>query len=274
MNFSMKNHEHQTNSIWNVSKKVVFLMLLLPLLALSQSNTEYGVFENALLIPNHAQITQFEKGIMEHNKKYHGDEPYGVRVYWIANGPNTGNYVWVMGPSPWSAMDNRPAQKDGHDVDWNTNVAPYTMANSGAQTYWRGQTELSRFPKDFTIKKMAVDTWDIKRGKYEDAMKLVKKVHDVYAEKSPDETFGIYTNEFGSTKEGRDLAVISFFEKSAWLGEDHSIAKKYDEMNGTGSWKQFLKDWMDVTNGGGTEIWIYREDLSGISGDVKVAERQ
>lgn len=246
-------------------------MLLLPLLAVSQTNSEYGVFETANLVPNPAQITQFEKGLAEHNKKFHGEGPYGVRVYWVANGPNTGSYHWSMGPFPWSSLDSRPEQKDGHDKDWNTNVAPYTTTGSGAQSYWRSHPELSRFPKDFTIKNMAVDYWDIKRGKYEEAIKLVEKINKVYAEKSPNDIYGIYTNEFMSTKEGRDLAVISFFDKSAWLGQDNGIAKKYNEVHGAGSWDQFLKDWMEVTNGGETEIWIFRPDLSGISGDVKGA---
>ncbi|WP_245529110.1 hypothetical protein [Aequorivita sublithincola] len=255
-------------------RKLIFTMLLLPLLAISQNSTEYGVFETANLIPNPTQINQFEKGLAEHNKKYHGEGPHGVRVYWITNGPNTGSYHWSMGPFPWSSMDNGPAQKEGHDADWNKNVAAYTTADSGAQSYWRSHTELSRFPKDFTIKNMSVDYWDIKRGKYEDAMKLVEKVNKVYAAKSPDEIWGIYTNEFGSTKEGRDLAVISFFDKSAWLGQDNSIAKKYDEMNGAGSWAQFIKDWIDVTNGGETEIWVFAPELSGISGDVKAIPQE
>jgi len=254
-------------------RKLLFTLLLLPFLALSQNSTEYAVFETANLTPNPGQISQFEKGLAAHNKKYHGEGPYGVRVYWVMNGPNTGSYHWSMGPFPWSSLDNRPEQKDGHDADWNNNVAPYMTPGSGAQSYWKSNLELSRFPKDFTIKNLAVDYWDIKRGKYKEAMALVKKVHDVYASKSPDETFGIYTNEFPSTKEGKDLAVISFFDKSAWLGEDHSIAKKYDEMNGAGSWDQFLKDWMDVTNGGETEIWMYVPELSGINGDVKAAAR-
>lgn len=255
-------------------KKLIFTLLLVPFLAVSQNTTEYMVFETADLIPNPTQINQFEKGLAAHNKKYHSEQPYGVRVYWVANGPDTGHYHWSMGPFPWSALDNGPAEKEGHDADWNSNVVQYSTADSGQESYWRAHTELSRFPKDFTIKNMAVDYWDIKRGRYEDAMKLVKKVYDVYAQKSPDEIYGIYTNEFSSTKEGRDLAVISFFDKSAWLGQDNSIAKKYDEVNGAGSWKQFLKDWMEVTEGGETELWIFRPDLSGISGDVKAADRK
>lgn len=255
-------------------KKLVFMMLLLPFLAVSQNSTEYTVFETADLVPNPAQISQFEKGLAAHNEKYHSEEPYGVRVYWVANGPNTGSYHWSMGPFPWSTLDNGPAEKEGHDADWNTNVAQYLTVGSGEESYWRAHTELSRFPKDFTINKMVVDYWDIKRGKYDDAMELVKKVQDVYAQKRPDEIYGIYTNEFPSTKEGKDLAVISFFDNSAYLGQDNSIAGKYDEVYGEGSWKQFLKDWMDVTNGGSTEIWLFRPDLSGISGDVKAADRQ
>ncbi len=255
-------------------KKVIFTLLLLPFLAVSQNSTEYGVFETADLIPNPAQISQFEKGLAAHNKKYHSGDPYGVRVYWVANGPNTGSYHWSMGPFPWSALDNGPAQKEGHDADWNTNVAQYTTADSGKESYWRGHNDLSRFPKDFTIKNMEVDYWDIKRGKYEEALELVGKIHKVYSEKLPEETYGIYTNEFQSTREGKDLAVISFFDNSAYLGQDQGMPKKYDEVYGEGSWKQFLNDWMEVTNGGETELWIFRPDLSGISGDLKVAERQ
>ncbi|AVR47393.1 hypothetical protein C7S20_08900 [Christiangramia fulva] len=249
-------------------------MLLAPLLMLSQDNAEYMVFENALLTPNPTQIAQFEKGIAAHNKKYHSEGPYGVRMYWISNGPNTGSYVWTMGPFPWSSLDNRPAQAAGHDTDWNLNVAAYMTPESGKQSYWRFHNELSRFPKDFTIKNMLVDYYDIKRGKAKDAMKLIEKINKAYAEKSPNETYGIYTNEFGSSKEGRDLAVISFFDKSAWLGEDNSISKKYDDMYGAGSWDQFLKDWYDLTDGGESEVWIFHPELSGISGNVKVAERQ
>lgn len=270
MNFSKKNHENQNKNIWSVNKKLIFTMLLLPFLAISQKSSEYSVFENALLTANPTQISQFEKGIAAHNKKYHSDGAYGVRVYWISNGPNTGSYLWSMGPFHWSSLDNRPAQKEGHDEDWDKNVLAYSTPGSGTQTYWKAHDEFSRFPKDFIIKNMAVDYYDIKRGKSEDAMKLVEKIHKMYAEKAPNETFGIYSNEFSSTKEGRDLAVISFFDKSAWLGENQDITNKYEEMYGKGSFAQFLKDWLDVTDGGETEIWLFRPDLSGISGDVKV----
>lgn len=253
-------------------KKLIYLILLLPCLLMAQTNEEYLVFENALIIPNPAKVSQLEAGLAAHNKKYHGEGAFGVRVYWISNGPHTGSYMWVMGPLPWSAMDGRQ-EMEGHEEDWNTNVLPYTMPE-GDQTYWKFDTELSHFPKDFTVNKLLIDMWDIKRGMNEEVMGLVGKVKKVYTEKYPDAVFGIYINEFPNTWDGRDLSVISFFDKSAWLGEDREFAKKYDEVHGEGSFKHFLKDWMDVTNGGQTELWIYRPELSGISGEVKIAERQ
>lgn len=269
-----KNRHLKTNPIWDLLKKAALIVLLIPFIGLSQNTAEYGVFENAILRANPAQVTQFEQGLMAHNKKFHGNGPYATRVYWISNGPNTGSYVWVMGPFPWSSLDNRPTQKDGHDDDWNTNVAPYTTADSGHTSYWRFEAEMSRFPKDFTIKNMEVNYWDMKRGKMNDAKALVKKINKVYADKSPEETYGIYTNEFSSTKEGRDMAVISFFDKSSWLGRDNNFVSKYESVYGKSSWATFLKDWMALTDGVETEIWILRPELSGISGDVKVSERK
>lgn len=255
-------------------KNILFLAFLLPLMAIGQNTEEYGVFETAILSPNPTQVNQFEKGIAAHNKKFHGDGPYGVRVYWIVNGPNTGSYAWVMGPFPWSANDNRPTTEDGHDTDWNSNIMPYVTAGSGTQSYWKFNSEISHFAKDFTIKNMLTDNYDVKRGKMKDAMKLIEKINKVYTEKLPNETYGIYTNEFPSTKEGRDLTVISFFDKSSWLGQDNGLDKKFDEVYGNGSWEKFLKDWYDVTDGAETELWIFRPDLSGISGEVKVSTRQ
>jgi len=253
-------------------------MLLLPMLAIAQNQGEYVVFETAILTPNPAQISQFEKGMAAHNKKFHGEGPYGTRVYWISNGPQIGSYAWVMGPLPWSAMDGRPTAENGHDADWDANVMPYVMPyvmpGSGAQTYMKFNPEISRFSKDFAIKNMLIDYYDVKRGKMKDVMQLVEKIGKVYADKLPDETYGIYTKEFGSTKEGRDLAVISFFDKSGWLGQDHEMTKRYEEVYGDGSFDQFLQDWYAVTNGGESELWNFRPDLSGISGEVKVADRQ
>ncbi len=255
-------------------KKLIIVLLFLPLLAGAQDKSEYRIFESANLIPKSGEVEELEAGLKEHNKKYHSKDDFAARVYWIANGPNTGSYHWSMGSLPWSALDNVPYDKAEHAADWNKNVQAHCTPWSGDQGYWKFNTELSQFPKDFTINKLLVTYYDVKRGEWDKAMALVKKVTDVYHQKLPADTYGIYTNELPSTKEGRDIAVISFFEKAAWMGEDHSIKPMYEEVYGAGSFAEFLKEWMEVTIGSEDELWIFRDDLSGKNGDVKAQPKK
>lgn len=249
-------------------KTIFYGLLLLPLMAISQNNAGYMVVENALIVPNVTKISELDAGLAAHNKKYHKDGTYGASVYYIGNGPNTGSYIWSMGPLPWSAMDERP-ELEGHDEDWNKNVLPYMMPH-GDQLYWKFHSERSNFPVDFKMNKLLVDYYDIKPFQMEKAMKLLENIQKVMKDKFPNETYGIYTNELPSTKDGRDLAFVSFFQKSAWMGDDWKFAEKYNEVHGADSFARFIKDWEQVTQGKESELWYFRPDLSGESGEFKV----
>ncbi len=247
-------------------------ILLFPFLVISQSNSEYTVIENGMMTVNPKFINEFETGVANHNNKYHTDGMYGSRIYQINNGPNIGKYLWVMGPIPWSAFDDRP-QQEGHDEDWNANIEPYTIAG-GDQIYWRFYPELSNFPRDFTIKNILIDMFDIKRFQKENVLTLMKKIKKVMVEKYPDEPYGLYANEFPNYKDGRDLAFVSFYENSGWLGKNNDFPNKYNEVHGKGSFEIFIKEWESLTHGKQTELWSFREDLSGIDGEIKASTRQ
>ena len=90
-------------------------------------------------------------------------------------------------------------------------------------------------------------------------------------EKYSDDPYGLYTNEFPNYKDGKDLAFVSFYEKSGWLNQDGEFPENYDAVHGKGSFKLFLSEWEKLTHGKQTEIWSFREDLSGISGDIKAS---
>ncbi|MDZ4148683.1 MAG: hypothetical protein U1C58_10395 [Flavobacteriaceae bacterium] len=253
-------------------KKLIYWMLLIPILAVSQSNESYVVIENSMITANPAKIKEFEVGIAKHNKKFHATGAYGANVFLISNGVNSGKYIWSMGPLPWGDFDKRPENKE-HEEDWNVNVLPYTMAE-GETTYWKFEVKHSHFPKDFTLKKLVVDVYDIKRFDRSKALKLLEQVHKVMVEKMPTETFGIYTNEFSNSLDGKDLAYVSFFDKSSWLGEDNDFPKKYEAVFGEGSFAHFLKDWEEVSLGSRTELWDLRSDLSGLNVNVKAIDKQ
>jgi hypothetical protein len=143
----------------------------------------------------------------------------------------------------------------------------------GNTEYSRLDADLSRFPKDFHINNLWVQHVDVSRGKMEKFNELLKKIHTVYSTKLPDETYGIYFNELPSSSSGKDVSIIAFFDKYAWMGEDNGFKEKYEEVHGKGSTDAMWKEWMEITDGVETEIWEFREDLSGVSGEIKAAER-
>ncbi|MEJ1221438.1 hypothetical protein [Sediminicola sp. 1XM1-17] len=253
-------------------RKLIFTMLLIPLLVVSQSTMEYPVIENGMITANPTKVKEFEKGMAAHNKKYHAEGAYGARVYWISNGTNVGKYMWVMGPLTWSAMDTRPA-KEGHDEDWNTNILPYTMAE-GDQTYWRFHPALSNFPKDFNLKYLRVMMLDMASFKEQQFLEQLDKVAAVMKAKYPNEPYGMYTNEMPNSKDGRDFAFVDFFDKMSFLGREDTFPKDFAAVHGEGSWESFLNVMAETTNGMQSELWMFREDLSGLGPKVIAMERQ
>lgn len=253
-------------------RKLIFTLLLMPFMAVSQNTTEYPIIENGMITANPTKIKEFEKGVAAHNKMYHADGAYGARVYWISNGTNVGKYMCVMGPLTWSSMDARPA-KEGHDEDWNNNVIPYTMAE-GDQTYWKFHPALSNFPKDFNLKYLRVMMLDMIPFKEQQFMEQLDKVSAVMRSKYPTEPYGMYTNEMPSEKEGRDFAYVDFFDKMGFLGREDTFPKEFETTHGEDSWESFINVMAETTKGMQTELWTFRADLSGLSGKVIAMERQ
>ena len=253
-------------------KKLLHTLLLFPFLVASQATTPYAVIENGMITAQPDKIAQFEAGMAAHNKKYHAEGLYGARVYGISSGPNVGKYMWVMGPLPWSAFDGRPAL-EGHDEDWAKNVLAYSMAD-GDQTYWKFHAALSNFSNDFDLKHLSVMMIDIAPFKDMQFFGLLEKVSKVMKTKHPDQTFGMYTNEMPSDKDGRDFAYVDFFDNMGWMGREDTFMKDYEEVHGAGSYASFIEELQASTRGIQTELWDFRGDLSGLGPQVIAATRQ
>ncbi|MEO6133149.1 MAG: hypothetical protein ABIQ02_15010 [Saprospiraceae bacterium] len=252
-------------------KKSLLFLLFFPLFGFAQT-PEYLMFEITSLNVSPANVPMVEAAMGAHNKKYHASGAYGVRVYTVQNGSHTGQYKWVMGPGTWSGLDSRPSDAL-HDMDWGTNVArnlePGTMTE-----YIRFDNKLSRFPSDFNVNRLYVRYVDVARGKMDKAKELLGKVLKVYADKIPGETYGVYYNEVPSSSDGRDITIVSFFDKYSWMSTDDGFDAKFEEVYGKGSMATFWNEWMGATVGQENEIWEYDADLSGLSAEVKAAERK
>lgn len=252
-------------------KTVVFLLMLFPFLCVSQENeqpqNEPLIITTSLIRPDMKNLAEFREAMKSHNDQYHSGGSHGARVFSIFNGPEAYNYMFVSGPMPWSAMDEVMEDSDAHDKDWFDNVIPYIKDETDV-TIWRFDPKSSHFPQNFEMDKLQVMTFDIKRGEYGNMKEHVTKMTDVLKEKYSDMPVGIYENEFSSTKDGRDLSVVYFFDDFAWIGEDHQWKERYDEVHGEGGYEEFMQNWKNLSNGNQTEIWVYDQELSGIGPQV------
>lgn len=253
-------------------KKVLLTLLLVPFLIQAQETQEGPMFLNVMLTAHPAKITEFEAGLAAHNKKYHAEGPSSVSVFWIASGKNSGKYVWSLGPTSWAAMDEANNPDEAHASDWNANVAPYALAEMES-TYWKGDPVHSNFTKDFTLKNLAISMLDVKRFKRREFMEVLNKVYTVFKTKDPDQQWGVYFNELANM-DGQDVVWVDFFDKSAWMGRPNEFIKWYEEVHGEGTFMEFLKEFEATTNGDYQEIWMFRGDLSGATGEVSPASGQ
>ncbi|MEO5905272.1 MAG: hypothetical protein ABIQ11_01000 [Saprospiraceae bacterium] len=252
-------------------KNFLILLLCVPVMGLCQTS-EPLIFEIVTMNVGKADASHVENAMGAHNKKYHPSGPSGVRVYTVESGEDAGAYKWVMGPGPWSALDNRP-DDPAHNSDWEDNVDRYLEPGEDVE-YIRFDPSRSRFPADFNVSKLWVQQIDVARGKMDEMKALLTKLQKVFAEKLPGQSYGIYYNELPSTSSGKDITIVYFFDKYAWLGIDDGLDAKYDEVYGKGSNEAFWNEWRENTVSVETEIWEYDADLSGMPALVKAAERQ
>ncbi|MDC6352247.1 hypothetical protein PP178_11855 [Zeaxanthinibacter sp. PT1] len=253
-------------------KRILYLLFLGPLMVFTQSATDYPVITNLRLTPLPDKIMQLEQGLAEHNKKYHSQGGNGARVYWISSGKNAGKYMWVMGPTTWSAMDTPIQPEKEHNDHWNQKVAPYAEAE-GRVDHWRFHPEYSNFPADFEIDNLLVFVMDVKPFKWMEAIEMVKKVQKLYMEKYPDDPYGVYINEL-SNLEGQDLAWVDFFGNMNYMSRPDTFPQDFEAVHGEGSFMKFMKEAESVMDGTHEELWVFRKDLSGLGSTVSAVDRQ
>ena len=221
-------------------KNLLFLLLLAPFLMFGQTPSDPGLFEVVYLKIKLGQEKAFEAAVKKHNLAYHKTGTlHNASVHYIVNGTYGGHYSWVMGPTHFGAMDDRPMD-EAHDKDW-AKVNEYVESISPA-TYWQEDEKLTSPGPDERTSKSLVWIFDIKEGKADRWKELVSKVQEVYVAKRPDESMYVYWNRFENTKEGQDAAVVFTFNKWGWLDRDTKFNEAYEAVHGKDTWDYFLEE--------------------------------
>ena len=78
-------------------KRLLLLLLLLPVIGMSQTKNVINLFR---IFPKIDKSLEFEKAFKAHAEKYHtGDRRW--RVYEIQTGPDAGGFLVLEGPLSW-----------------------------------------------------------------------------------------------------------------------------------------------------------------------------
>lgn len=227
-------------------KTLLLLVFCLPLTLFGQDEKQPSLYELVNITAKSGQEEAFETAVKAHNSKYHADGPHEAQLAYNINGPTGGTYTWIMGPTTWTDMDNRPI-KGAHDEDWKKVLA--LTEHTESPTYWTVNRKLTQVSSSLTNSKQLIWLYDIKTGQYDRFFELLAKVKEVYEKKRANETFMVCTNEFANTKMGQDAAIIFSFDKWSWLDEESMFSKDYEEVHGEGSFHNFLNALTDSVEG-------------------------
>ena len=241
-------------------KTMMIVVMLFATTYFAFGQEDYKMMELVYLKPlPGADLEAASKVMAEHNKKFHAEDPYKAAVWSNLTGSRVGQWVWVMYPATFTDYDNRPAGKE-HDKDWDKVVGPYFKIV--ANEYWKVDSKLSYKPEDFKSGgKVVFTVFDLRPGDSYRFKAILENISKVYKEKEYDYNFSVYWNEFDN-KEGRDVAIEVMFDKWAFMDEDHSLKKDYEEVHGEGSWWKLIEEYRDVVVSSEDELSVLMPEMS------------
>ncbi|MGV6845509.1 MAG: hypothetical protein ACWA42_05215 [Lutibacter sp.] len=228
------------------------ITLLIATSGIAQEKKDYVLVELTYMMPKIGMENALVKAVTEHNKKFHSTAPYQAQLDRIVTGPDTGWYVWVMAPTMFKSLDNRPS-KGAHDEHWDKVVAP-NIKKYGRTEYWRYNDKLSFNPDKNRPKLENIWITELEDNTYYRFKALMKKIKKAF-EKKGDDNFLIYENQFNAN-DGREIAFVWGLKNWAEFDDDDGgIKKDYEEIHGKGSWEDALKEWRSIVKGLRSELW-------------------
>jgi hypothetical protein len=236
-------------------RKLLFLLVLIPMLGMSQTK---NVITVSRFFPKIDKVAEFEKALAAHAQKYHSGD-WKWRVYEIQSGPDAGGFHITEGPNSWEQLDGRGTLGAEHMTDWNKNVAIY-LTEKYSNTYSAFQDSLSNVALTDYSDKISITRWYPRVGygnKLSDVIKKMKK-----AWMAGGESVAVYT---ASSSGPACYSLVTRYKqglKERAMGFRKSFKERYEAENGDGSYADFLDTIRQYVNEQWSEILFYRADLS------------
>lgn len=236
-------------------RKLFFLLLLTPLLSISQTKT---VLNASRYFCKPDKVQAFEKALGAHAQKYHSGD-WHWRVWSIESGPDAGGYMITEGPSDWATIDGRGDISTEHSTDWNTNLAPL-ITNQYSSSYFEFETDLSTVKLTDYADKIIISHMTPKPGKVVVVTELIKKMKKVW--QASNESVAVYS--LTASGDPGFITVSRLKNGLKELAKDYRkpMMERYNEVYGAGSWDLYLKDYADAVEKRWSELMIYKPKLS------------
>lgn len=236
----------------NLVASLILGALLFSSFSFAQEKETYAMVNIQYIMPKIGMEKAFEKAVKDHNNMYHKEGPYKSSLDNILTGPETGWYVWIMGPNMFSELDGSPG--DGAHADhWTKTVAP-TIQKYGRSEFWKYNEKLSYNNLKTSAKYENIWFLDLKKGDYYRFKAFMLKIKEAHEKKAEDSIL-IYDTEFNAA-DGRDVAIVWPFNSWAELDVDNGgIKKVYEEINGEGSWDNAMDEWEEFTETINSQVW-------------------
>jgi hypothetical protein len=244
------------NNNFNAKTKLFFLLtVLIPFMGISQTKNLISAHR---VFPKVDKVLEFEKAIAAHAQKFHTGDAYW-RVFTIQSGPDAGGFHITEGPTSWTGEDTRGDLGPGHKEDWNKNVAIY-LTDRQSVSYSVYQDSLSTVALGDFSDKINISHVYPKIGQGDNVVNIIKKLKKYWA--SVGLTVAVYS---ASSSGPAQYTLVTRYKqglKEREPGFRKPFKQAYEEVNGEGSYAQYLKDAAEYVQENWSELLFMRKDLS------------
>jgi hypothetical protein len=224
-------------------KRLFLLSLAICVSVASIAQEEDMVYETLNMTPKRGMNSKLEAAVKTHNEKFHKDGIHNAGLTRIDYGANAGQYVWVMGPVTYAALDSRPAGED-HEGHWDKTIDPL-IEKYGDVNLFVSNSKLS-FGGEILQKSSKYQVWSIelKRGQNYRFNAIAEKLKKTY-ESTGDRAFMIFNNRVHSAGKA-DVGILWSFNSYDEWSKFPATKIAYEKIYGDGSWQQLLDEWNDI----------------------------
>jgi len=213
------------------------------------------------ITPKVGMANKLEKGLLDHNKKFHMGTGHPVITWQVLSGPNTGTLIRSTPLVNWEYFDESSDPPEDQ-VHWDRYVSPHVESTSG-QYYNRFFPNLSSKPvsSDGIPKMLRVMSVDVEKGAWSNIFDLYER-----AQQARDKTGSKQNIWVIRTIDGGDRKYLTtLIGLNKWADrnpQEKGLSDRIDEAFGKGSWEKWLEEWREIVIERKEETWLYRPDLS------------